>query len=74
VGATKLVLQLWELYSTSVPARQNAAEQQEFKLNFYIFIQLATAKRDATQCPTIAKPCSLCAIIHFNENLEKYTP
>jgi len=55
-------LQLWKLYCTSAPARQYATEQQEFKLNFFIIIQRATAKRDATQCPTIAKPCSLWAI------------
>ncbi len=32
------------------------------KIQLYFFIQRATAKRDATQNPTIAKPCSLAAI------------
>jgi len=32
------------------------------KTQLYIFIQRQTAKRDATQSPTIAKPCSLVAI------------
>jgi hypothetical protein len=33
------------------------------KTQLYIIIQRATAKRDTTQCPTIAKPCSLPAML-----------
>jgi len=34
-----------------------------FQTQLYIIIQQQTAKRDPTQSPTIAKPCSLCAIL-----------
>jgi hypothetical protein len=63
VGGDKTRISTWELYSTSVPARQNSTEQQELLPYFYNIIQRATAKRDTTQSPTIAKPCSLAAIL-----------
>jgi len=34
VGGDKTRISTWELYSTSVPARQNSTEQQELILNF----------------------------------------
>jgi hypothetical protein len=39
------------------------------KLNFFTFIQRQTAKRDSTQSPTIAKPCSLAVTQNKNPKL-----
>jgi len=69
VGGDKTRISTFEVLFNFGSSSTELNRTAGIKTQLYIFIQRATAKRDTTQSPTIAKPCSL-VVMHRNRNLK----